>query len=53
MAQLGSNEKPFVMHTGTKVSKESRFRKNFNKSKYDENYGRIFKKKAIKKEKLK
>tara|TARA_R110000824_G_C14841200_1_gene638994 strand:- start:293 stop:454 length:162 start_codon:yes stop_codon:yes gene_type:complete len=53
MPQLGSNEKPFVMHTGTKVSKESRFRKNFNKSKYDENYGHIFKKKTIEKEKLK
>jgi hypothetical protein len=53
MPQLGSNEKPFVMHTGTKVSKESRFRKNFNKSKYDENYSRIFKKEATEKEKLK
>tara|TARA_R110000787_G_scaffold136976_1_gene249638 strand:- start:1718 stop:1879 length:162 start_codon:yes stop_codon:yes gene_type:complete len=53
MPQLGSNEKPFVMRTGTKVSKESRFRKNFNKSKYDENYSRIFKKESIGKEKLK
>ena len=53
MPQLGSNEKPFVMHTGTKVSKESRFRKNFNKSKYDVNYSRIFKKEVTEKEKLK
>mgnify|MGYP003140296773 CR=1 FL=1 len=53
MPQLGSNEKPFVMRTGTKVSKESRFRKNFNKLKYDENYGRIFKKAVISKENLK
>tara|TARA_R110002020_G_scaffold49366_5_gene140487 strand:+ start:351 stop:509 length:159 start_codon:yes stop_codon:yes gene_type:complete len=52
MPQLGTNEKPFVMSTGTKVSKESRFRKGFNKSKYDENYDRIFKKKAIEKEKI-
>ena len=46
MPQLGSNEKPFVMSTGTKVSKESRFRKGFDKKKYSENYDRIFKKEA-------
>ena len=44
MAQLGSEEKPFVMHTGTTVSKESRYRKDFDKKKYDINYDRIFKK---------
>ena len=54
MPQLGSNEKPFVMSTGTKVSKESRFRKGFDKKKYNENYDRIFKKEATQeKEKLK
>jgi len=53
MPQLGSNEKPFVMHTGTKVSKESRFRKGFDRKKYSENYDRIFKKEATKKEKVK
>jgi|TARA_R110000772_G_scaffold181427_1_gene292736 hypothetical protein len=53
MPQLGSNEKPFVMSTGTKVSKESRFRKGFDKAKYNENYDRIFKKEATQeKEKL-
>ena len=46
MPQLGSNAKPFVMSTGTKVSKESRFRKGFDKIKYSENYDRIFKKEA-------
>ena len=44
MPQLGSEKKPFVMHTGTAVSKESRYRKGFNKKKYDENYDRIFRK---------
>ena len=44
MPQIGSNEKPFVVNTGTTVSKESRFRKGFNKAKYDENYDRIFRK---------
>tara|TARA_R110002020_G_scaffold292708_3_gene508085 strand:+ start:350 stop:541 length:192 start_codon:yes stop_codon:yes gene_type:complete len=44
MPQIGSNEKPFVVNTGTTVSKESRFRKGFNKAKYDENYERIFRK---------
>ena len=42
MAQLGSNEKP-VMFRKAIVSKESRFRKHFDKKKYDENYDRIFK----------
>jgi hypothetical protein len=44
MPQIGSDEKPFVVNTGTTVSKESRFRKGFNKAKYDENYDRIFRK---------
>jgi len=44
MAQLGSEQKPFIMRTGTTVSKESRFRKGFDKTKYDENYDRIFRK---------
>ena len=44
MPQLGSEEKPIVMHTGTTVSKESRYRKGFDKKKYDENYDRIFRK---------
>ena len=43
MAQLGSDEKP-VMFRKAIVSKASRFRKNFDKKKYDENYDRIFKK---------
>ena len=44
MAQLGTHEKPFVVKTGTIASKESRFRKKFNKEAYDFNYERIFKK---------
>tara|TARA_R100001126_G_scaffold93882_1_gene64452 strand:+ start:160 stop:405 length:246 start_codon:yes stop_codon:yes gene_type:complete len=44
MAQLGSEEKPFVMSTGTIVSTKSRHRRGFNKSAYDKNYDRIFKK---------
>ena len=44
MAQIGSDNKPFVVKTGTLVSKESRFRQGFNKAKYDENYDRIFRK---------
>tara|TARA_R100001510_G_scaffold53703_1_gene55563 strand:+ start:575 stop:772 length:198 start_codon:yes stop_codon:yes gene_type:complete len=44
MPQLGSDEKPIVMHTGTIVSKESRYRRGFDKKKYDENYDRIFRK---------
>ena len=44
MAQIGSDEKPFVVSTGTIASKESRFRKGFNKAAYDENYDRIFRK---------
>jgi len=43
MAQLGSDERP-IMFRKAIVSKNSRFRKNFNKKKYDENYDRIFKK---------
>ncbi len=53
MPQLGSEQKPFVMHKGTDVSKESRFRKGFDKMKYDENYDRIFKKETKEKEKIK
>ena len=44
MPQIGSEEKP-VMFRQAIVSKDSRFRKNFDKKKYDENYDRIFKKK--------
>ena len=44
MAQLGSNERP-VMFRKAIVSKDSRFRKNFDKKKYDENYDRIFRQK--------
>ena len=43
MPQLGSDEKP-VMFRKAIVNKDSRFRKNFDKKKYDENYDRIFKK---------
>ena len=41
MAQIGSEEKP-VMFRKAIVAKESRFRKGFNKSKYDQNYEKIF-----------
>ena len=44
MSQLGSDEKP-VMFRKAIVNKESRFRKNFDKKKYDENYDRIFRQK--------
>ena len=44
MAQLGSNERP-VMFRKAIVSKDSRFRKHFDKKKYDENYDRIFRQK--------
>ena len=44
MAQLGSDERP-VMFRKAIVSKDSRFRKNFDKKKYDENYDRIFRQK--------
>mgnify|MGYP003154505333 FL=1 len=44
MAQLGSNERP-VMFRKAIVNKDSRFRKNFDKKKYDENYDRIFRQK--------
>ena len=44
MPQLGTDEKPFVMSTGTIASKKSRFRKKFNKKSYDFNYDRIFRK---------
>ena len=44
MPQLGSNERP-VMFRKAIVNKDSRFRKHFDKKKYDENYDRIFRKK--------
>ena len=44
MPQFGSEETPFNMSTGTIASKESRFRKKFNKEAYDFNYDRIFNK---------
>ena len=44
MAQLGSDERP-VMFRKAIVNKDSRFRKNFDKKKYDENYDRIFRQK--------
>ena len=44
MAQLGSDERP-VMFRKAIVNKDSRFRKHFDKKKYDENYDRIFRKK--------
>ena len=43
MDQLGSDERP-VMFRKAIVNKDSRFRKNFDKKKYDKNYDRIFKK---------
>ena len=42
MAQIGSNENP-VMFRKAIVSKNSRFRKRFDKSKYDD-YDKIFNK---------
>ena len=48
MPQLGSDEKPFMVHPKGIVSKESRFRKGFNKKKYSENYDRIFNSKSKK-----
>jgi len=44
MAQIGSDEKP-VMFRKAIVSKDSRFRKHFDKEKYDDNYDRIFRQK--------
>ena len=44
MAQLGSDERP-VMFRKAIVNKDSRFRKHFDKKKYDENYDRIFRQK--------
>ena len=44
MAQLGSDEKPFMISIGTIVSTKSRHRRGFNKSAYNKNYDRIFKK---------
>ena len=44
MPQIGSNERP-VMFRKAIVSKGSRFRKHFDKKKYDDNYDRIFRQK--------
>ena len=44
MAQLGSDERP-VMFRKAIVNKDSRFRKHFDKKKYDDNYDRIFRQK--------
>ena len=41
MPQIGNNENP-VMFRKAIVSKDSRFRKDFDKDKYQENYDRIF-----------
>ncbi len=41
MPQIGNNEKP-VMFRKAIVSKDSRFRKGFDKDKYQENYDLIF-----------
>ena len=42
--QIGSDNNP-MMFRKTLVSKESRFRKGFDKDKYQSNYDRIFRKK--------
>ena len=42
MPQIGNNENP-VMFRKAIVSKDSRFRKGFDKAKYDTNYDIIFK----------
>ena len=41
MPQIGNNNNP-VMFRKAVVSKDSRFRKGFDKDKYQENYERIF-----------
>ena len=41
MPQIGTNEKPVIFRKAI-VSKDSRFRKGFDKDKYQENYDRIF-----------
>ena len=43
MAQIGSETNPMMFRKAI-VSKESRFRKGFDKDKYQSNYDRIFKK---------
>ena len=50
MAQIGSEANPMMFRKAI-VSKESRFRKGFDKNKYQSNYDRIFKKGAKTKEK--
>jgi Skp family chaperone for outer membrane proteins len=47
MPQIGSDENPVVFRKAI-VSQGSRFRKHFDKKKYDDNYDRIFKKKSSK-----
>ena len=51
MAQIGSEDKPIMLHPKGAVSKESRFRKGFNKIKYDQNYEKIFGNNHIKRRK--
>jgi hypothetical protein len=41
--QIGSDNNP-MMFRKTLVSKESRFRKGFDKNRYQANYDRVFKK---------
>ena len=41
MPQIGTNEKPVIFRKAV-VSKDSRFRKGFDKDKYQKNYDRIF-----------
>ena len=41
MPQIGNNENPVMLRKAI-VSKDSRFRKGFDKDKYQENYDRIF-----------
>tara|TARA_B100001250_G_scaffold283462_1_gene245608 strand:+ start:151 stop:375 length:225 start_codon:yes stop_codon:yes gene_type:complete len=53
LPQLGTDEKPFVMSTGTIASKKSRFRKKFDKKAYDFNYDRIFNKASKDKKEIK
>ena len=45
MAQIGSEANPMMFRKAI-VSKESRFRKGFDKNKYQSNYDRIFRKGA-------
>ena len=47
MATIGSDNNPVVFRKAI-VSKESRFRKGFDRSKYQENYDKIFNKSSEK-----